>query len=242
MAGPFVVSSAIAIAAEFFPLLATRLGGERGKRVAEQVVEAAATVAGVPPDAEPREVLASLRKKPGAADALRIRLAEIDAQTHEAEFRERDSARQYQVAIGSAGRLRGNIMLVVVAVGLIACVVVVLGLDPNTPGQLALLTTIAGALLKMLSDAFAFEFGSSAGSKEKDEQIARFQKDLIEVNREQATRVGRTSPTFAPNVSDGGVVAIGDVGDIDGGGDDGPPSAPRERDFVGELRAMAGTI
>lgn len=238
MPGPFILSAAIAIAAEFFPLLATRLGGERGKRVAEEVIDAAVTVAGMPRDAEPRDILASLRKDPQKVEALRIRLAEIDAQTHEAEIRDRESARRYQTALGPAGRVRGNIMLLVVASGLIACVVVVLGLDANEPGQLALLTTIAGALLKMLSDAFSFEFGSSAGSKEKDEQIARFQKDLIEVNREQASRASRTA-SFAPVVSDGGVVAIGDVGDVEGGGDD-TQGGTRERDFVGELRDMAG--
>jgi hypothetical protein len=35
----------------------------------------------------------------------------------------------------------------------------------------------------MLSDAFAFEFGSSRGSKEKDEQIARFQESLERINQ-----------------------------------------------------------
>ena len=49
---------------------------------------------------------------------------------------------------------------------------------------LALVTTVAGARLKMLSDAFAFEFGSSRGSREKDTQLADFRQALIDVGKD----------------------------------------------------------
>lgn len=247
MALPMILPAAIAIAAEFFPLLATRLGGKRGQRVAEQVVEIAATVAGVPPDASARDIVASLKKDPERVEALRVRLAEIDMESHDAEIRDRESARSYQASIGDKGRMRGNVMLVGVVVGLIACVMGA-GFTNLGAGPLALVTTIAGALLKMLSDAFAFEFGSSAGSKDKDYQIDRFQKALIDVNQAQAERSERAMPQsrYAPGgnttITDGPVVAVGDASVIDVSDD--PTSGDRirrRRDFVGELKGMAGT-
>ncbi len=77
-------------------------------------------------------------------------------------------------------------------------------MTPNAAGQptlddgvLALITTVSGALLKMLSDAFAFEFGSSRGSREKTE-------DLIAISRtnQQATaRAVQTAQTQAAAVA-----------------------------------------
>ncbi len=247
MALPMILPAAIAIAAEFFPLLATRLGGKRGERIAAQVVDVAATVAGVPADASARDIVASLKKDPARVEALRVRLAEIDMQSHEAEIRDRESARAYQVSLGPGGRMRGNVMLAGVVVGLVACVVGA-ALAPLGAGQLALVTTIAGALLKMLSDAFAFEFGSSAGSKEKDQQIERFQKALIDVNQAQAERAERAAPPTSryaeggTTITDGSVVAVGDATVIDASDDpDSGGVVRRRRDFVGELRKMAGT-
>ena len=87
-------------------------------------------------------------------------------------------ARRYQAQVGMRGRLRGTLMLLGVVVGLVAIIIAVFR-GPTDPATLALLTTIAGALLKMLSDAFAFEFGSSLGSKEKDAHIENIQKALM---------------------------------------------------------------
>ncbi len=261
MAIPMLLPSAIAIAAEFFPILATRLGGRNGKRVAEQIVQVAATVAGTPKDAEPREILASLRKDPAKADALRLRLSEIDLQTHESELKDRENARQYQLRSGSGGWFgRGNIMLLGVIFGLIACVFAAATEagttdDPN-PALLALVTTIAGALLKMLSDAFAFEFGSSSGSKDKAQQIERFQKVLLDASKGRLTKPAARAGTGPgdedeeeddPNttiIADGPVIT-GDANVVetsDGGTGAGAASRPAPpRDFVLELRGMAGT-
>jgi hypothetical protein len=250
MALPMFLPTAVAIAAEYFPLLATRLGGKRGGRIAEEVVEIAASVAGTPPDASAREIIAGLKKDPARAEALRVRLAELDVQGHEAELRDRESARQYQTSIGARGRMRGNIMLGGVVVGLVACVFAVFVSRGTAetrldPGVLALLTTIAGALLKMLSDAFAFEFGSSAGSKEKDQQIERFQQALVDVQQAQIERTPRPAAfaqqvTGGPTITEGTVVAVGGSDVIDISDDPTSGNRRRRRDFVTELQTMAG--
>ena len=267
MAVQMFLPAAIAIAAKYFPLLATRLGGPRGGALAETVVQVAATAAGVPPGTDARQVLAALDADPPAAEALRLALAELDSEAHLAELtvRDRESARKHQAQGGSRGWWRGNVMLVVVAVGLVVCVLAVAGTfrgagePPLTAAVLTLITTIAGALLKMLSDAFAFEFGSSAGSKGKDVQIERFQEALIDVNSAQIRRTDPPSaspPRADPPrsggavITDGPVVAVGDAevfdasddaladADADAGGGRRPP---RRRDFVLELRRMSGT-
>ena len=178
MAVPFLVPAAITIASEFFPVLATKLGGTRGRQAAEQVIQVAATVAGTPRDADPRDIIAALKQDEGKAAEVRLRLEELDQEEHEKIIEDRMDARRYQASIGGRARLRGTMMLLGVIAGLVACIVAVFQSDDA--GPLALLTTIAGALLKMLSDAFAFEFGSSSGSKEKDAQIESIQKAMID--------------------------------------------------------------
>lgn len=178
MAVPFLVPAAITIASEFFPVLATKLGGDRGRQVAEQVIQVAATVAGTPRDADPRDIIAALKKDESKAAEVRLRLEVLDQAEHQRIVEDRMDARRYQASIGERARMRGTLMLLGVVIGLVGCIVAVF--HSADAGALALLTTIAGALLKMLSDAFAFEFGSSMGSKEKDAQIESIQKALID--------------------------------------------------------------
>lgn len=176
---PLLIPGAVAIAAQFLPVLATKLGGERGRVIASKVIETAATIAGTPKGADVREIIAALQTDEGKATELRLRLEELDQEEHQRIVDDRANARAYQAAVGSGARFRGTMMLLGVVAGLVACIVAVFR-STTDPAALALLTTIAGALLKMLSDAFAFEFGSSAGSKEKDAQIEKFQKALID--------------------------------------------------------------
>jgi hypothetical protein len=198
MALPFAaLPAAITIASEFFPDLIGKLGGKRAGAVAERVVATAARAASLPPDASPNQIAEALRSDDAARAKLRLELAQLDQEEYQREIEDREAARQYQLALGAEGRSRGNIMLLGVSIALLACILVVVlpslatdGAGGLGNGELALVTTVAGALLKMLSDAFAFEFGSSRGSKEKDEQIFQFQKSLERINqgREVAAR------------------------------------------------------
>lgn len=188
MAVPFLVPAAIAIASEFFPVLATKLGGKRGREVAEHVIQVAATVAGTPKDADPREIIAALKEDGAKAAEVRLRLEELDQEEHQRIVDDRMDARRYQASIGARARLRGTLMLLGVVAGLVAIIVAVFQATAD-PASLALLTTIAGALLKMLSDAFAFEFGSSSGSKEKDAHIENIQKALIDTAQARTARL-----------------------------------------------------
>lgn len=188
MAIPFLIPAAISIAAEFFPSLATKLGGKRGAEVAQAVVRAATTVAQVGPDATPQEIIAKINANAGAREQLTYDLEQLNFRETELQIEDRQQARAYQLQSGSN---RGTYMLIGVSVALALCVVAImapkfLGITaPFDNGELTFLATISGALLKMLSDAFAFEFGSSRGSKEKDEQAAQINDAILRIGQER---------------------------------------------------------
>jgi len=187
---PFaLIPAAVSLAAEFFPDLVTKIGGRHASDVARRVVQTAARVASLPPDASVEQIAERIRTDDVVRGQLEIEFARLDQEEYRQEIEERASARVYQVKIGAEGRKRGNIMLIGVSAALTSCVLVVIWPWRTTPigqGELALVTTIAGALLKMFSDAFAFEFGSSRGSKEKDAQIAEFQAAMEKASQGRA--------------------------------------------------------
>jgi len=208
MAIPFLIPSAVAIASEFFPMLATKLAGRNAGDVAETVVNAAAGAAGLPPDTDVRTIIDRIKAEPGAAEQLRYQFEVLNQQEHERSLEDRKDARRYQLAAGGDGRTRGNWMLGGVSLGLVSCIMVAYlasgGRGSVDPALLALVTTVAGALLKMLGDAFAFEFGSSRGSREKDSQLADFRESMLQVgkeNRRAATELIRDSQAQIPNIA-----------------------------------------
>ena len=117
--------------------------------------------------------------------ALQIALAQIDAAAEKAE---RDaelaalmaqigdvaSARARDAAITGAGRsnTRANVMLASAAVIAAGCyaLIGIWGRSMDT-AQVGALCSAGGIALGCLKDAFGFEFGSSAGSRDKDATI-----------------------------------------------------------------------
>lgn len=237
-----LVPAAVTIASRFFPSLLGKLVGDRAERIAQVVVNTAAGAAGVAPNASTSEIVEKLAGSPEAQTQLRLSLAQVERETYELEIKELQSARQSQER---RGQERGNWMLSGVIIGLIACVLAVATGGVTEPGVLALVTTIAGALLKMLSDAFAFEFGSSRGSKEKDAQIEGFKQALVRVGEERRAAVGdqivsqqssldATKKAFIEGAESQAAITRRATGDAPA-----PAPQPESRDFVGELEARA---
>lgn len=202
---PLVMPAALAIAREFMPDLAGALRRPGGRALAESVVTAAAAAAGVSPESDPQQIIQRVRENPAAMDDLRLELEQLDAdkEIYLAEIGDRASARANETARGEDGLTRGNWMIAGVSLGLLGCVVgAIWGLQPDTQGKidtgvLALLTTVAGALLKMLSDAFSYEFGSSRGSKDKTADLLRVTSD----NRQATARAVQSAQTQAASVA-----------------------------------------
>ncbi|MDR1982802.1 MAG: hypothetical protein LBQ08_03335 [Holosporaceae bacterium] len=68
---------------------------------------------------------------------------------------------------------RLNIMVIGAALGLIFCLLMLTSYKRDLPGEVVgIISTISGIFGACLKDAYSFEFGSSRGSKDKDDKIS----------------------------------------------------------------------
>lgn len=158
--------------ANFAPSLLRFFGaGEKPVAVAEKAVELARAVTGAP-DGE--AALAALQADAKLAHEYRQAVLRTDADLEAAYLADRRDARARDVALHQAGyrNTRADMMVIADVVGLIACLVVLAMFRKEIPGEVAaLLTTIASLFGLCLRDAHQFEFGSSRGSREKDQLL-----------------------------------------------------------------------
>lgn len=145
--------------------------GEPAAAIVEKTVQVAQEVTGT---ASPDAAVKALQADPDKVMAFQQRLIEIDAELERAYLDDRKDARARDVALAQAGRTntRANAMVAMDAIGLIACLVVLSFFRKDMPGEVVgLLSTIAGIFGLCLRDAHQFEFGSSRGSKDKDDLL-----------------------------------------------------------------------
>ncbi len=89
-------------------------------------------------------------------------------------LQDRQSARQRDVALRHAAgtNIRADIMVIAAAVNLISYLVSITLYRQTLPGEaVGIISTIAGIFGSCIKDSYAFEFGSSRGSKQKDSEI-----------------------------------------------------------------------
>jgi len=132
-------------------------------------------------DNSPEQVLEAIKTDPDAA--IKLRALELEhkydferlAYASELEHRKVDTgdiqdARKRDTTIHTAGyhNYRADILAFMAFVCLCVMVYMINDNLALKPEVLAIFNMAIGALLKMIGDVFAFEFGSSRGSKEKD--------------------------------------------------------------------------
>lgn len=147
--------------------------GDKPVAIAEHAIEIAKTVAGV---AEGDAALAVLQDDPERAHAYRLAVLAADSEMEAMYLADRADARARDVALHQAGyrNTRADVMVLLDAIGLIACLLVLTFFRQAIPGEVVgLLSTIAGIFGICLRDAHQFEFGSSRGSKDKDDALAK---------------------------------------------------------------------
>lgn len=154
--------------AQFAPSLMRYFGvGEKSAAVAEKVVGLAQTVTG---KGTPLEAMAAMQADPQLAQQFNLAVLAADTDLEKAFLADRANARSRDVEIRKLTggyNWRADIMVLACVIALCFMVNKILG-ETIKPEVLAIFNMAIGALLKMLGDAFAFEFGSSRGSKEKD--------------------------------------------------------------------------
>lgn len=87
---------------------------------------------------------------------------------------DRINARQRDTSIFQVGKrnLRGDIMVLSALLGLLGCLSPLTVFKMSLSGEvIGIISTIAGIFGSCLKDAYAFEFGSSRGSKEKESHL-----------------------------------------------------------------------
>lgn len=169
-----IVPIALALA-QFAPQLMRYFGaGETSTAVAEKVVDLAQAVTGT---ATPEAALAAIQADQQLQHAFRMRSLEIDSTLEQAYLADRSDARKRDVqlrALTGGSNTRADVMVGGAVVGLIACLAVLVFFRNEIPGEVVgIVSTIAGIFGACLRDAFQFEFGSSRGSREKGDLIAR---------------------------------------------------------------------
>ncbi len=102
-------------------------------------------------------------------------MVKMDHELEMAGYKDRENARLRDIALAQAGRsnLRADIMVISAAFGLISCLATITLFRTSLPGEaVGIISTIAGIFGSCLKDAYAFEFGSSRGSKLKDTKLS----------------------------------------------------------------------
>ncbi len=154
----------------FFPAIAQWISGDDEKR-AQDVLAIAKTLTGTD---DPLKVRSLLAKDPNLLLQFQKNLFELEKTRHQEETRDRTSARNRDMALMHAGRqnLRADIMVIAAALGLGGCLLALAFYRENLPGEaVGIISTVAGIFGSCLKDAYAFEFGSSRGSKDKDQRV-----------------------------------------------------------------------
>lgn len=180
---PLIISGAISLAKMFLPSLVGQIAGDTSGKVAEKVLDMAAEVTGVNTIAEGKDIdlaIDLLQNNPEMAVKLQTRLAELELETTKAFLGDIQDARSRDLELKKAGKdnVRADVMVVAAFVAIIVISVFLITADKIDAGVLAFLTTIGGMLMKNLSTAFDFEFGSSRGSKNKTSDMGSLMKLL----------------------------------------------------------------
>lgn len=166
-----LISAALGLA-QFAPSIARWLGGENAEKVATTVVDAAKKLTG---QEDSLVMIQMLRESPSLVIEFQRTAIQLESEFEFMYLRDRQDARARDVAITQSGRtnIRADIMVLCAASGLISCLVSLSWYCDNLPGEaVGIISTVAGIFGACLKDAYAFEFGSSRGSKIKDTTVA----------------------------------------------------------------------
>lgn len=168
-----LVPLALALA-QFAPSVMRFFGaGEASTTVAQQVVGIAQTVSGA---TTPQKALEAIRADVQLQFAFQKRVLELDHELERAYLADRQDARKRDVDVRrltGGSNTRADVMVAGAVIGLISCLAILAFFRQEIPGEVVgIVSTIAGIFGACLKDAFQFEFGSSRGSRDKDDILA----------------------------------------------------------------------
>lgn len=147
-------------------------GSDKAEEAAQTVVDIAKVVTGRD-DAD--SALEAIKLDPNLALEFRKAVMANETELDRLYLADRQDARKRDTALITSGRnnYRADILATLAVVGLVVCVWFV-ARDTEMPERAVnAIMFVAGVLAAAVRDVYAFEFGSSRGSKEKDELLAK---------------------------------------------------------------------
>lgn len=166
-----LIAAAIGLA-EFAPMITRWLSGNKAELIANQVVEIAKKVTG---SKGPKDAIKALEENSLLVSDFQKEIIKLETEIEISLLEDRQCARERDLAFLKAGHAnkRADLMVVSAAFGLIFCLLSLAFYSEILPGEaIGIISTIAGIFGSCLKDAYAFEFGSSRGSKFKDSTVA----------------------------------------------------------------------
>lgn len=166
-----ITITALSLAAKYVPDIIGYFKGDKAGEVAGKVLDIAQTVTGTQ---TPEAATQALSADPEKVLAFQQAVMQDRTELQRLFLADVQNARERDVKLAQAGRrnYRADVMLSLTFLGMVACVGCLLyfKVDANTAVGGALLMLV-GKLLGNWSSAFDFEFGSSRGSRDKDESL-----------------------------------------------------------------------
>jgi hypothetical protein len=166
-----LIAAAIGLS-QFAPLIGKWVGGNRAEEMAKKVVDMANSVT---ESLDPATAIQKLSENHKMLIEFQKAVMDMDVKYTEMEYQDRQDARARDIALLRQGtrNYRADIMVISAALGLIFCLLSLAYYSGSLPGEaVGIISTIAGIFGSCLKDAYAFEFGSSRGSKAKDSTVA----------------------------------------------------------------------
>ncbi len=122
------------------------------------------------------DMLKELQESKILASKFQDKMTKMDEKIQKIILNDRKDARCRDMSLIQAGKInkRADFMVVCAAIGLLICLVTIGFFSHKISGEaIGIISTIAGLFGSCLKDAYGFEFGSSRGSKEKDNVLYR---------------------------------------------------------------------
>jgi hypothetical protein len=157
---------------EFAPTLIKWLNGRHPEKIAEQVVNIAQKIT---QSSSADDAVKRLREDYSVVNEFQKEILKKEIEWEISLLEDRQLARERDLAILKTGHAnkRADMMVISAALGLVLCLFSLAFYSDVLPGEaVGIISTIAGIFGGCLKDAFAFEFGSSRGSRVKDSTVA----------------------------------------------------------------------
>ncbi|MDR1365048.1 MAG: hypothetical protein LBJ42_00490 [Holosporales bacterium] len=166
-----IIQAALALA-QFTPKVARWLSGTKTESISKKIVDIAKTVTNT---TDEFQAIEKLKEDKNMYSLFQQALINSEREIELAMIKDKENARYRDIAIINSGKRnkRADVMAISAAFGLTLCLAVICIFRRELPGEVVgIISTIAGIFGSCLRDAYNFEFGSSRGSKEKDQTVA----------------------------------------------------------------------